>query len=315
LPVGLLAMMTPPRAYDVEADWTLLTTCNYRCAYCFHSPARLAARIRPPASVERLAAFFDGTGLTWLLHLTGGEPFHYPDFVELCRLLTRRHRISINTNADSRRVLEFAATIDPRRVDFVNCAVHFEERIARRRLEPFVRHVQALRAAGFDAYLTSVMHPEAFGVFVEQWDRFDALGLPIWPKAFRGLHAGRRYPDAYSPEERRIFVEYSLRAETRDRDRRSAREEPPTIDPRLDRTHFLHGVRSYRGALCDAGRAFVRIEKDGAIHPCSGRESIGHLVEGRFERFADPKPCAVDFCPYYCEKYSATGSARAGPGM
>jgi hypothetical protein len=37
------------------------------------------------------AAGFDSTGYRWLLHMTGGEPGIYPQFVELCEALTERH--------------------------------------------------------------------------------------------------------------------------------------------------------------------------------------------------------------------------------
>jgi len=30
-------------AYDVEAGWLLLYTCNFRCPYCFFPPAMLGA--------------------------------------------------------------------------------------------------------------------------------------------------------------------------------------------------------------------------------------------------------------------------------
>src|SRR5215211_3732418 len=136
---GMQVSMT--RTYDIEADWTLMTTCNFRCVYCFHSNDKLGARIRPPAPVEQLVDFFDGSGLRWHLHLTGGEPFHYPDFLELCRLLTKKHVISINSNVDSPKVLQFVETINPDDVDFINCAVHLQQRTDRKRLPQFMKHV------------------------------------------------------------------------------------------------------------------------------------------------------------------------------
>ena len=44
-----------PRKYDIEADWTLMTTCNFRCVYCFHSDRMLGAKINPPAPAKKLA--------------------------------------------------------------------------------------------------------------------------------------------------------------------------------------------------------------------------------------------------------------------
>jgi hypothetical protein len=32
--------------YDVEADWLLLNTCNYRCTYCFFSAETLSEKLK-----------------------------------------------------------------------------------------------------------------------------------------------------------------------------------------------------------------------------------------------------------------------------
>src|ERR1035438_7664723 len=97
--------------FDIEADWTLNLLCNYDCDYCFcraSTEHRLVGRISP----EQYLEFFNSTGKIWLLHLTGGEPFFHPNFVGLCRTLTSRHFISVNSNLSSHRVRDFAAEID-----------------------------------------------------------------------------------------------------------------------------------------------------------------------------------------------------------
>lgn len=33
--------------YDIEADWLLLLTCNFRCRYCFIEPRDLGAPVVP----------------------------------------------------------------------------------------------------------------------------------------------------------------------------------------------------------------------------------------------------------------------------
>src|ERR1039458_3493426 len=96
--------------FDIEADWTLNLLCNYDCDYCFcraSTEHRLVGRISP----EQYLEFFNSTGKIWLLHLTGGEPFFHPNFVGLCRTLTSRHFISVNSNLSSHRVRDFAAEI------------------------------------------------------------------------------------------------------------------------------------------------------------------------------------------------------------
>lgn len=295
--------------HDVEADWILMSTCNYRCIYCFWDTEALGRKISPPASVETLAAFFEATGLRWLLHLTGGEPFHYPDFLELCGLLTRQQVISINTNADSDRVLRFADTIDPGRVDFINCGVHLQQRVERGRVDQFIRNFHALRGAGFDVFASCVMYPELFATFPEVWAWWAEQGIPLIPKALQGWHLGRAYPEGYTDHEQAMFFEYSGNANLAYANRFPHRTAPPTINPLNDAAIFFSGPTDYRGQLCEAGRHFVRIRENGEIRRCGPEDVIGNIVEGWFDRRTGPSLCTELECPYFCDKYRVrTGS-------
>ena len=304
-----LKIVTPlppqkPRKYDIEADWILMSTCNYRCQYCFWDTAALGRRIRPPAPVDQLASFFDGTGLTWLLHLTGGEPFCYPRFVDLCRLLTRRHIISINSNADSeRQIRRFVETVDPMRTDFINAGVHLQQRQERRRTEAFIRNVRLLRDAGFPVFASCVMHPPIFREFPATWQWYAERGVILIPKALQGTHFSQSYPRDYTEAERAQFSEYSRRALDYYASQFAMRDEPPTVNPLMDHIYFLRGVGDYRGHKCFAGHSFVRIREDGEIRRCGAGDVLGNVVDGRFDRRPGPSPCRELECPYFCEKY------------
>ena len=241
--------------------------------------------------------------MTWLLHLTGGEPFAYPGFVDLCELLTVRHLISINTNADLEEVASFAKRIAPDRVDFINCGSHPEQRFVHSGIDRFVRNVRLLTDMGFDAFVSCVMYPPLFADFPDLWQRYAAQGVVLIPKALQGEHLGRSFPQGYTEAERRIFIAYSNRAEEAYAARRLTRRAPPTIDPFLDRDTFPHGLTDYRGKQCRAGRDFVRIRPEGTIVRCGPDEVIGSIVDGSFARQEGPTPCAAIECPYFCEKY------------
>jgi MoaA/NifB/PqqE/SkfB family radical SAM enzyme len=288
--------------YDIEADWILMSTCNYRCQYCFWDTEELGRKINPPASPDVMARFFDRTRLMWLLHLTGGEPFHYPKLVELCRLLTRHHVISLNTNADSPKVREFARTIDPARVDFINCGVHVVERDKRRRVSQFLENVHMLKNAGFHTFVSCVMYPPLFSTFPQIWDWWEAQGLPLIPKALQGRHLGRSFPAGYTEAERALFLEYSSKARAAYA-KETTRVSPPTIDPLRDPEIFFESALDFRGQLCQAGHHFVRIRENGDIRRCGPRDVIGNVVEGWFDRRPGPSPCAEIECPYFCHKY------------
>lgn len=114
--------------YDVEGAWQLLHTCNYRCDYCFLSDAKLGEKLQVHATPQEWRAAFDDTGKTWLVHLTGGEPSHYPGFAELCALLAERHYLSLNSNLTGPSLTRFAELVDPARVSFINAGLHPAER-------------------------------------------------------------------------------------------------------------------------------------------------------------------------------------------
>jgi len=64
--------------YDVEADFSPSTACNFRCRYC-----SIPLKIRGAEPVlygtsDQWQEGFDATGKTWLIHVTGGEPFAIP---------------------------------------------------------------------------------------------------------------------------------------------------------------------------------------------------------------------------------------------
>ena len=107
--------------YQIEADWQLLNTCNYRCDYCFFPGEILGEKLVTYADADEWVKAFQTSGLRWLVHLTGGEPSIYPDFVRLCELLTREHFISINSNMTNSSWADFATRIDPRSREFHQC--------------------------------------------------------------------------------------------------------------------------------------------------------------------------------------------------
>jgi len=293
-----------PRKYDIEADWILMSTCNFRCQYCYWDATDLGRKISPPASVEKLASFFDNTGFIWNLHLTGGEPFHYPRFVELCRLLTHNHIISINSNTDAEQpIRSFIENIDPAHVDFINSGVHLQQRQERKRTEAFIRNVQLLRGAGFFIFVSCVMYPPLFAEFPETWEWYAERGIILIPKILQGKHFGKAYPWGYTEEERSLFVDYSRRALDAHAEQFAQREEPPSINPLMDHVQFLHGLGDYRGQLCHAGHSFVRIRENGEIRRCGPDDILGNVVEGRFDRRPGPSLCHELECPYFCEKY------------
>ena len=278
--------------YDILADWLINSYCNYACEYC--PQVRAKSHKKKSAGrmeIDAISDFFDSTNLTWLIHMSGGEPFLHPKFVSLCRSLTKKHYISVNSNMSLKTLDAFMNTIDPARVEFVHASVHYHELKKRRLSSEFLRGIQGMRTAGFSTYVTQVFYPPIVEEFGEIFSDFHRNGIIVHPKIFRGFYRGRLYPQEYSESDRRIFIEFCHRASSLD-------ELPAThINPEND-IESLQGFLSFKGSLCLAGKRYVRIDYEGNIYRCSMASSpIGNIFQKKFERFAGAEVCPYRMCP------------------
>ena len=288
--------------YDIEADWRLLDTCNYACAYCFSSEHLLRRPLKTFATAEVWRDAFNATGRTWLLHMTGGEPTIYPDFAALCSLLTEQHFSSMNINLSRPSVYAFAEAVNPDRVSFINAGLHYAERLQRQGLDRFIEHLRHLLDRDFPVYASVVATPEVLAGIEEIIEALRPAGVLPVPKLLRAQRNGLVYPEAYTPHERRLFTYYS----------ELARESyaslpisstPPTINPFAD-ADFVTGVPSYVGRMCEAGQRFVSIRPDGSVFRCSKETRLGNLLKGTFKPLVQSAPCDTSYCYYFCEKYA-----------
>lgn len=289
--------------YDIEADWHLLNTCNYRCSYCFFGPKTLGSKLTSYASADAWASSFDRTRKTWLLHLTGGEPSVYPEFVELCSSLTRRHFISLNSNLTHSSFSQFAESIDPSRVSFINAGLHLEERDQRGDSTRFIDHATVLQDNGFRLLISLVATPKALLRFEEAAERLRLARLFPIPKLFRGTLNGKIYPEAYSDSERAAFRDYANQARDFYEDKIKIWSERPSIDM-LNDDRYLGGLPNYKGRLCSAGSRFVQIYPNGDVFRCGGLELQGNVLAGTAAFRSGAEPCNAQHCYYFCDKYS-----------
>ena len=296
--------------YDVEADWVLLMTCNFRCAYCFVPLPALATKLTTYGTNGQWTEGFDATGKTWLLHMTGGEPSIYPGFVDLCDQLTRLHYLSINSNLSHRCIETFAERINPERVHFINAAAHYDERPKQAALDAFISRVQKLRRHRFHVLVSSVMTPHLVKNFPELSAYFESHGLSLIPKVMRERFKGKVYPGAYSAEEKSLIVEYLAKARHSYATVIAAMEETATIDMFAD-DRLLDRPRIYRGKLCGSGHNFVRIEPNGAVVRCGSGTQLGNVLLKNVAFLNAPKPCDSFYCPYFCEKYTSASFVPA----
>jgi MoaA/NifB/PqqE/SkfB family radical SAM enzyme len=286
------------------------------CRYCFSTTNAPNAH-RPVADPARCLDFFNATGKVWSLHMTGGEPFLSSGFVELCKVLSRGHFLSLNSNLSSALVRDFAETVDPSRVEYVHCCLHLEERTRRNVWTTLESNLRALTRLGFLVFASQVMTSETFAVFPRAAERLANLGVVLIPKSLQGLFEGRWYPHSYSEEEKAAFralseeAEASLRVLTP-----GLMEQIVTVNPLRDR-EFLNGFPIFRGAPCAAGARFFTIRSNGNIYRCGFNHLLGNIEKGLFAPLSSSTPCDSSYYPYFCLRHSellqGTSGARPIP--
>ena len=275
--------------------------------------ASLGSKLRTYASPAAWAHGFDSTDKTWLLHLTGGEPSIYPSFADLCEHLTRKHYLSLNSNLSHRSLDDFAERIDPDRVHFINGSVHYEERRKRGDLRAFIERVRRLQRRGFNVLVSLLMTPTMCSVFPELRDHFASQGLFLIPKMLTGKYRGRRYPRAYSNDEKAAFTDYLAEARRRYAPVLARMGEPPTIDM-LSVNPYVYKKGKYRGQMCGSGFNFVGINPDGTVQRCGSGEYLGNILLETLSLNESPKRCNTEYCPYFCEKYTSAKFAHSPTG-
>jgi MoaA/NifB/PqqE/SkfB family radical SAM enzyme len=230
--------------------------------------------------------------------MSGGEPFFHPDFIDLCKGLTKKHCISLNTNLSNQLVYDFCENIDPKKVSFVHCSLHITERENQKLINDFVEKVNALEHSGFIVQVTQVMWPPIVNKFEQLFDFFQTKGILVRPKIFRGGYRGREYPQHYARAEKDTILSYMKLSA--DADRQSGKTKGH-INPDLDR-QWIDGYVSFKGMPCSAGSKFVKIDFDGTIKRCqSDPMNLGNIFRGEFELLEHAPLCKARICrcPYF----------------
>ncbi|MFC1863928.1 radical SAM protein [Thermodesulfobacteriota bacterium] len=218
--------------------WNMTRKCNFRCKYCYfpHDSSPVDSSL----AVDKILEFLDSTEKEWTIGMTGGEPFIYPDFVGLCRSMTKKHKIEIDSNLSiTPRVRDFAESIDPARVIDIYAALHIEERERTKGVEQFIETVLLLKEKNFHVSINYVIHPTLVDRYKADFEYFQSRGIKLLPRPFKGIFEGRGYPISYSPDEKALFAS------------------KPKAGTKI--------VYNFKGVPCDAGKRLIRLEPDGSV--------------------------------------------------
>jgi len=275
--------------YDMYLHWELIRECNFNCTYCFSNP-RLGKV--PDIDIKKAIDRLDKFKKTFLITLTGGEPFLIPNFTEFVHELSKKHFVRIDTNLSVGHAFDkFINTISPERVIEITWSIHIAEReILKLKISRLTDAVKKFEAKGFKMSGNYVVYPPVMSRIEADMAHFASEGLTVSPSLFVGRYEGREYPiykdrNAYKQEELKIINKYNRQAHT--------------------------VLQKTKNVLCQAGSAAFYVNADDDVFPCvTVDKKIGNFYED-WDLFPKVIRCPKDYC--YCPfNRSFTSSSKTG---
>ncbi|MBU2504496.1 MAG: radical SAM protein [Candidatus Omnitrophica bacterium] len=273
---GQVSMEIRDTNKPISFSWDLLLTCNYRCPYCwFHGKwqdvLKLNKCLRVEEWVKHWRRIYDRYGRA-KIEMLGGEPFLYPNFIELVSELAKLHFIRITSNL-STSIDKFIDRIDPSQVEL---GATFHPLFAS--IDEFLPKAKRLKEAGFISGVTCLGYPPYLKQMECYRERFKEYGLGLSILTFWGEYKGTTYPQGYTEEEKEI-----IRHNVGEREGEKFQLVPKQVE----------------GKLCYAGVRYGVIHLDGKVFRCGGgvtQEGIGSIFDENFSLWEKPKPCRAEFC-------------------
>ncbi|MFC2092225.1 radical SAM protein, partial [Elusimicrobiota bacterium] len=232
-------------------NWTITRACNYKCKYC---KDYTGAKVKPHAYLQNMIEILRQTEKKWVFEISGGEPFLYPDFTDLCVTLSKEFQLEILTNLSlSDKVRDFSGKIDPSKVR-IRATVHIEELERRDGIEAYVKNRALLVEKGFSVISTYVMYPALVKRFKKDFDRFLSHGIRLFPTVYKGWYKMRMYPRAYTSKERNLIIKYN------------------------PKQYFYPFC--FKDKICSAGVKYVRVDESGIVARCVNDKTVlGNMAE------------------------------------
>jgi MoaA/NifB/PqqE/SkfB family radical SAM enzyme len=268
--------------YRVFFTWDIHYACNYRCEYCFFAKkwGEMAKENRYPG-LDVWKHIWDDVYKRYgsaHIHISGGEPFTYPSFIELVEYLTQSYTVEFDTNL-SFDVEEFISKITPGKVKF---ATAFHPNFVS--LKEYLEKVLKLKKSGFDIGINYVSYPLQLKRMKEYKTVFEQHQISFTIMPFRGEFEGKAYPQGYSEEEKELIIECDSNL---------------TISSKMIGWYGKDKL-SRKGLVCRMGQMYTKIHPNGDAFRCcfiNDKGKLGNLIDGTFRLWDEPKLCEYPECP------------------
>ncbi|MGM0650350.1 MAG: radical SAM protein [Bacteroidota bacterium] len=264
------------KKYPYRINWEITRKCNFTCPYCSNDEQSKYIKEPHPAQ-ERIINVFDKTGISWLILITGGEPFMYPGFVDLCEGLQKKHHLQITTNLSSPGVYDFANRIDPDKVFVISASFHVIEREKQNMVKDFVDKCQYMQDKGFNVLANYLAYPPLLHRMEKDLAMLNANGIETFVLTFRGKYNGKNYPGSYTKKEIDMILKHTI---------------DPDIEYKVAQQKF-----NFQDHYCEAGSKYFFINNEGDISRCATlTKKTGNIFSDPIPVDNSPAPCIADNC-------------------
>jgi hypothetical protein len=278
------------RPNRVFITWDIHYGCNYNCSYC-NTPKPW----NPPGSWDRdrdKVVYLEAA--RWLkiwediynkygsceIHITGGEPFTYPSFLELITGLSKIHTLEIITNLSS-GVSDIIRSVTP---DRVRIGTTFHPEFAD--LNEFLKKHIILRKHGFETWANYVAYPPQMNEMANYKKEFDKLKISFNMQPFMGKFEGREYPAGYTDSELSYL--------------KGCYDNDDIINKKTIEWKTGTEYKTTESKSCRMGQMYAKVYPIGDAYRCcaNGSRKLGNLIDGTFELLDEAAPCECKQC--YC---------------
>ncbi|MBN2407441.1 MAG: radical SAM protein [Elusimicrobia bacterium] len=257
---------------DIRFEWNIAYSCNFRCPYCFFDGkweeyGKRTVYLNADEWAVHWNRIFGLYGRVSIV-ITGGEPFIYPDFIEIIRRVSLMHYpINISTNSTG-DLDAFMNEIDPGKVS-LTLAYHPDFN----RLEDVIGRAGRLREKGFRMdYINFCAYPPYLQRLEEYIERARGEDVMLKVIPFCGIYDGKEYPASYTAAQKKMLG----------------------MDEKWQKNV------AKKGSLCAAGYRSALIFPDGKVARCGQigeRHVLGDFFSESFRLMDAPGRCDAVMCP------------------
>lgn len=266
--------------------WDISYKCNYKCAYCRVDTWRETRYISVPEWGKIWDKIYDNYGSTHM-RFSGGEPFIYPDFMELLGVLGEKHTLNVTTNLsfDAGELVKRAGHIAEKAQLVISSSYHPEYH----KLQDFIDKVLYLKNNGIYTSVSMVAWPPFLKDIPAAKEAMEKNNIQFQVIPLGGHFFDKDYPQGYTDAECDFLGTMAVTV--------SNKASKDMYDFKVKK-----GDSKVKKRLCRMGMNFGMIRPNGDVFRCCTFEKsayLGNMIDGTFALLEKPGWCDLERCNCY----------------